>query len=182
MWPLGNGVLIGYIWPKIAKTRFKYRGIHKKITIEERGLAQIAQTLAEKVVSWENITSPHIKLNKYILMKIMNKPVPRKRQAMNCIRNLTGKIMDEYEKSPDSGSRWEENIPLQIKKSGTLRPNIDVCPSLLTSNTTCYLVYLVLCSEITTPSATIITSWFVVRFQWKRPHERGKLEIGQRSL
>ena len=34
----------------------------------------------------------------------MNKPVPKKTQAMNCIRILTEKIMDEYENSPDSGN------------------------------------------------------------------------------
>ena len=80
--------------------------------MEERGLSQIAQTLAEIVVSWENITSPQRKLDKSMLTRIMNKLVPRKTKATNCIIILTEKIMDEYENSPDSGSRWEENIPL----------------------------------------------------------------------
>ena len=34
----------------------------------------------------------------------MIKPVPKKTQATNCIKILMGKIMDEYENSPDSGS------------------------------------------------------------------------------
>ena len=45
-------------------------------------------------------------------MRIMNKPVPRKTQAMNCIRNLTGKIMDEYENSPDTVAIDERKISL----------------------------------------------------------------------
>ena len=99
----------------MQKPWFKHRdliSIHKKITIEERGLGEIAQTLAERVVSWENITSPHRKLGKSILTRIMNKHVPKKTHATNCIRILMEKIMDEYQNSLESGIRWEENIPL----------------------------------------------------------------------
>ena len=73
----------------MQKPWFKHRdliSIHKNNHRKKRACPD--RSLAEKAVSWENIKSPHRKQT----------------QATNCIRILTGKIMDEYENSPDSGS------------------------------------------------------------------------------
>ena len=100
---------------KLHKPWFKHRdliSIHKNNHRKKK--ACLDRSLAEKAVSWENITSPHKKQT----------------QATNCIKILMGKIMDEYENSPDSdsGSRWDENIPfrrdenipLQVKNARNL--------------------------------------------------------------
>ena len=84
--PIVESILSGLVW----------YGTHSRY----QSLGKVSEANTEAV----KMGSRHIKLEKSILMRIMNKPVPRKTKSMNCIKNLMGKRMDEYENSPDSDS------------------------------------------------------------------------------